>query len=433
MAAGRGLPRRSSPSAASCSSSTSTASPTASAAATRRRRRPGPSAACTTARSAVRRRSRARRVTGSAARTAPAPRPTTRSSPATASASASGDARNPPALVALGVVQALAREMSRDLQRQRDELVREARAPAPRAKRGSIAKGVDFGVLRVDGQGRARRLRACAASIPTWSSSRSAGRARSPTSPTSPPTRCRCTSASRATALLAERRARGASAAATIRADPRRRRHARRARPRPVHGADRASGAARAADRRAADPGPRHRAGRDRRCSPPTTTSFADDFQRGRQQFHAARLRGLPRADAGPGEPDARRRRAAADRPVARDAAAGAAPTTRRSAAIRCGCSAISSATTWGRRTPPNTCSAACRSREYLTPRLWGVADSAPYLHDGRAPSFDYAIAGHDGEGAAARAAFAALAPQEKGALRVYLMSLRRAPRVIVP
>ena len=70
---------------------------------------------------------------------------------------------------------------------------------------------------------------------------------------------------------------------------------------------------------------------------------------------------------------------------------------------------------------------------DYLTPRLWGVADSAPYLHDGRAPSFDYAIAGHGGEGAAARAAFAALTWEEKGALRVYLMSLRRSPRVIVP
>jgi CxxC motif-containing protein (DUF1111 family) len=70
---------------------------------------------------------------------------------------------------------------------------------------------------------------------------------------------------------------------------------------------------------------------------------------------------------------------------------------------------------------------------EYLTPRLWGVADSAPYLHDGRAPSLDYAIAGHDGEGAEARAAFAALGLQEKGPLRVYLMSLRRTPRVMVP
>jgi CxxC motif-containing protein (DUF1111 family) len=71
--------------------------------------------------------------------------------------------------------------------------------------------------------------------------------------------------------------------------------------------------------------------------------------------------------------------------------------------------------------------------REYLTPRLWGVADSGPYLHDGRAPAFDYAIAGHDGEGAAARAAFDAVPPEDRGPLRVYLMSLRRASRVVVP
>jgi CxxC motif-containing protein (DUF1111 family) len=71
--------------------------------------------------------------------------------------------------------------------------------------------------------------------------------------------------------------------------------------------------------------------------------------------------------------------------------------------------------------------------QDYLTPRLWGVADSGPYLHDGRAPSFDYAIAGHDGEGAAARAAFEALPLADRGPLRVYLMSLRRVPRVIVP
>jgi CxxC motif-containing protein (DUF1111 family) len=71
--------------------------------------------------------------------------------------------------------------------------------------------------------------------------------------------------------------------------------------------------------------------------------------------------------------------------------------------------------------------------RDYLTPRLWGVAESAPYLHDGRAPSFDYAIAGHDGEGAAARDAFEAVPPQDRGPLRVYLMSLRRVARVTVP
>ena len=62
---------------------------------------------------------------------------------------ASGDERNPPALVGLGVVQALAREMSRDLQRQRDDLARDA-ARAGAAREGRlVAKGVDFGRVRV--------------------------------------------------------------------------------------------------------------------------------------------------------------------------------------------------------------------------------------------------------------------------------------------
>ncbi len=69
----------------------------------------------------------------------------------------------------------------------------------------------------------------------------------------------------------------------------------------------------------------------------------------------------------------------------------------------------------------------------YITPRLWGVADSAPYLHDGRAPSLDLAIAGHDGEAAPSRDAFAALDYEERGHVRVYLMSLRRGSRLIVP
>src|SRR6185503_4282855 len=56
----------------------------------------------------------------------------------------SGDERNPPALVALGVVQALAQEMSRDLQAQRDALVRGGGAREARL----TSKGVDFGVLR---------------------------------------------------------------------------------------------------------------------------------------------------------------------------------------------------------------------------------------------------------------------------------------------
>ena len=66
---------------------------------------------------------------------------------------ASGDERNPPALMGLGVVQALAREMSLDLQRQRADVVRNAnRAGAAREIR-LTSKGSDFGVLRVTAKG----------------------------------------------------------------------------------------------------------------------------------------------------------------------------------------------------------------------------------------------------------------------------------------
>ena len=36
---------------------------------------------------------------------------------------------------------------------------------------------------------------------------------------------------------------------------------------------------------------------------------------------------------------------------------------------------------------------------EWRTPPLWGVADSAPYMHDGRADTLEEAIALHGGQG----------------------------------
>ena len=38
------------------------------------------------------------------------------------------------------------------------------------------------------------------------------------------------------------------------------------------------------------------------------------------------------------------------------------------------------------------------KAQEWRTPPLWGVGDSAPYLHDGRAKTLDDAIRGHGGE-----------------------------------
>ena len=61
----------------------------------------------------------------------------------------------------------------------------------------------------------------------------------------------------------------------------------------------------------------------------------------------------------------------------------------------------------------------------FITPRLWGVADTAPYLHDGRALTLRDAISMHGGEGAQAAATFDAMAPSEQQKLIALLLSLR--------
>jgi len=62
--------------------------------------------------------------------------------------------------------------------------------------------------------------------------------------------------------------------------------------------------------------------------------------------------------------------------------------------------------------------------REWRTPPLWGLRDSAPYLHDGRAASVDEAIRLHDGEGYHAAKAFAALSNSQQTQVRAFLNSL---------
>jgi CxxC motif-containing protein (DUF1111 family) len=69
----------------------------------------------------------------------------------------------------------------------------------------------------------------------------------------------------------------------------------------------------------------------------------------------------------------------------------------------------------------------------YLTRRLWGLANTSPYFYDGRAPWVDDAIVAHGGEAALVREDFVALSTEDKAALRLFLMSLRRQPRVHVP
>jgi cytochrome c peroxidase len=64
-------------------------------------------------------------------------------------------------------------------------------------------------------------------------------------------------------------------------------------------------------------------------------------------------------------------------------------------------------------------------TQEWRTPPLWGVASSAPYLHDGRAATLLEAIALHGGEAKATTARFLELPTSERLALLEFLNCLK--------
>jgi mono/diheme cytochrome c family protein len=72
-------------------------------------------------------------------------------------------------------------------------------------------------------------------------------------------------------------------------------------------------------------------------------------------------------------------------------------------------------------------------ARVFLTRSLWGLAETAPYLHDGRAPTVRDAIVLHGGEAAPARDAYLALDEPARASVRVFLASLSREPKLFVP
>jgi hypothetical protein len=66
----------------------------------------------------------------------------------------------------------------------------------------------------------------------------------------------------------------------------------------------------------------------------------------------------------------------------------------------------------------------------FTTARLWGVADTAPYMHDGRASTLTEAILLHGGEADGARTAFEGLGDEERAAVLAFLRTLRTPRRV---
>ena len=60
----------------------------------------------------------------------------------------------------------------------------------------------------------------------------------------------------------------------------------------------------------------------------------------------------------------------------------------------------------------------------YRTPPLWGIKDTAPYLHDGRAETLESAIELHKGEAQGVRDAYTVLSPEDQQALVLFLRDL---------
>jgi len=64
------------------------------------------------------------------------------------------------------------------------------------------------------------------------------------------------------------------------------------------------------------------------------------------------------------------------------------------------------------------------KGNEFRTPPLWGISESAPYLHDGSANTIRDAIQRHANQGAAAQKAFRALSFEDEQALLAFLDSI---------
>ncbi len=62
--------------------------------------------------------------------------------------------------------------------------------------------------------------------------------------------------------------------------------------------------------------------------------------------------------------------------------------------------------------------------QEWRTPPLWGVRDSGPYMHDGRAQTLQQAISMHGGQATRSMQMYFALSPKERAKIEVYLKAL---------
>jgi CxxC motif-containing protein (DUF1111 family) len=72
----------------------------------------------------------------------------------------------------------------------------------------------------------------------------------------------------------------------------------------------------------------------------------------------------------------------------------------------------------------PGLANEATKETEWRTPPLWGLRDSAPFLHDGRAANLAEAIASHGGEAQETANRYRQLGREPKHNLSLFLQSL---------
>lgn len=82
-------------------------------------------------------------------------------------------------------------------------------------------------------------------------------------------------------------------------------------------------------------------------------------------------------------------------------------------------------------RTLPERTPGEPLSNEWKTPPLWGVASSAPYMHDGASPTLQAAILRHKGDATAVMKAYQKLNAQDKQAIIEFLKTLQ-APKDVI-
>ena len=71
------------------------------------------------------------------------------------------------------------------------------------------------------------------------------------------------------------------------------------------------------------------------------------------------------------------------------------------------------------------------RQNEWKTPALWGVADSAPYMHDGSAPTLKAAIQRHKGDAKPVTEKYNALSPGDQAEILAFLGTLKAPPSAV--